>query len=141
MSVFASPLAMMKPRTGHWGRQALAVIAEVHGKLPSGATLDERKAAVDAAYPFGPREYHPYKEWLKVRADYLQLFGYVSKGKKKVGKWRDEAPGLFAESPMERMMRRAKPQTATPAPTSSHGLARPCANSPGAGATKSGAAT
>lgn len=79
-----------------WATEARATIAEAHRSLPENATLDERKAAVDAAYPFGERAYSPYKTWLKARREYLCKFGYVPKGKPLV------------ESPMERMMRRAE---------------------------------
>jgi hypothetical protein len=78
-----------------WADEARRTIAEVHRTLPDNATLADRKAAVDAAYPFGERAYSPYKTWLKARREYLCKFGYVPKGKP------------LEESPMERMMRRA----------------------------------
>lgn len=79
----------------HWSDMAHRAIAEVHKTLPQGATLTERMAAVDAAYPFGQRAYSPYKTWLRARREYLCRYGYVPKGKP------------IVESPMERMMRRA----------------------------------
>lgn len=79
-----------------WAQAARATIAEVHRELPDTATLAERKAAVDAAYPFGERAYSPYKTWLKSRREYLCKFGYVPKGKPLV------------ESPLERLMRRGR---------------------------------
>lgn len=79
----------------HWSDTARRVIAEVHASLPEGATLADRTAAVDAAYPFGERAYSPYKTWLKARREYLCRYGYVPRGKPLV------------ESPLERMMRRA----------------------------------
>ena len=39
------------------------------------------KRAIDVAYPFGERAYHPYKVWLSVRKDYLCYLGIESKGK------------------------------------------------------------
>jgi hypothetical protein len=59
-----------------WSRLARETIAQVHAGLPSGASLSDRKKAVDAAYPFGPREYWPYKAWLKARKAYLVQYGY-----------------------------------------------------------------
>lgn len=78
-----------------WADAARAAIARVHNALPKGASLAERTAAVDAAYPFGERAYSPYKTWLRARREYLCRYGYRPKGKP------------LAESPMERMMRRA----------------------------------
>ena len=80
----------------HWGDRARAVIQAVHRDLPEGSTLADRQAAVDAAYPFGERAYSPYKTWLRARREYLCRYGYVPKGK------------ALVESPMERMIRRAK---------------------------------
>ncbi len=79
-----------------WGERARETIARVHGGLPLDAPLAERTAAVDAAYPFGIRDHHPYKIWLRERRAYLSKFGYQPK--------RQPIP----ESPMERMMRRAR---------------------------------
>lgn len=79
----------------HWANTAKRIIQEVHQSLPEDATLNERMKAVDAAYPFTERRYHPYKVWLKARREYLCRYGYQPKGKPLV------------ESPMERMMRRA----------------------------------
>lgn len=68
-----------------WSATARSRIAEVHRRLPDGATLDERKAAVDAAYPFGIRWNHPYKVWLRERKRYLARFGYGRKAKEEKG--------------------------------------------------------
>ncbi|NEU14704.1 hypothetical protein G3T14_21735 [Methylobacterium sp. BTF04] len=77
-----------------WSHAARRAIQEAHSALPETATLAERQAAVDAAYPFGMRAYAPYKAWLKARRGYLCRYGYVPKGT------------ALVESPMERMMRR-----------------------------------
>ena len=77
-----------------WGDSARATIASVHASLSPDAPLAERKAAVDAAYPFGMRAYSPYKTWLRAGRAYLCQFGY---------KPRNAPP----ETPLERMMRRA----------------------------------
>jgi hypothetical protein len=78
-----------------WADSARRKIQEVHQRLPENATLAERQAAVDAAYPFGQRAYSPYKTWLRARREYLCRYGYQPKGKPLV------------ESPLERMIRRA----------------------------------
>lgn len=47
------------------------------------ATPEEMKKALSAAYPFGPRNYHPYKIWLECVKEFLAFkFGTVArKGK------------------------------------------------------------
>ncbi len=50
----------MKPS---WRQQAQKVIFETLEKLPATASLDEKRRALFDAYPFGPREHHPYKIW------------------------------------------------------------------------------
>lgn len=81
----------------NWHDKAMLAIRQVHETLPDDISLAERRKAIDAAYPFGPREYHPYKQWLKARRAYLTRYGH---------KPRNTLP----ESPMERMMRRAAQQ-------------------------------
>lgn len=58
-----------------WSEAARATIQRVASTLPDDMPLKERKAAIDAAYPFGPREYWPYKAWCKARRAYLERFG------------------------------------------------------------------
>jgi hypothetical protein len=65
-----------------WVELARDTIARVHQGLPEDATLAERQAAVDAAYPFGERAYWPYRGWLKARKAYLRRFGYLSRGER-----------------------------------------------------------
>jgi hypothetical protein len=79
-----------------WRQHAAAAIREAHKEVPEGADLKERMRIIDAAYPFGPRKYHPYKMWLKERAEYLRAYGYKP------------TPKAAHESPLERLMRRAK---------------------------------
>jgi hypothetical protein len=57
-----------------WSEFARQTIARVAAAIPETATFAERKAAIDAAYPFGPRAYWPYKAWLKARRTYLAPF-------------------------------------------------------------------
>lgn len=82
-----------------WSDTARRVIQEVHLSLPDSVSLADRMKAVDDAYPFGMRAFSPYKTWLKARREYLCRFGYQPKGKPLV------------ESPMERIMRRARQPT------------------------------
>lgn len=52
-----------------WGHIMIA-----HKGIPEGATLKERKAIIDEAYPFGQRKMFPYKMWLKARKKYLNRY-------------------------------------------------------------------
>lgn len=60
----------------HWTELSRETIERVALIIPDGATLKERKAAIDAAYPFGPRSHWPYKAWCKARRAYLTPYGY-----------------------------------------------------------------
>lgn len=46
----------------HWRAQAAPVIASVLREL-EGRPLADKRAALRAAYPFGPRRYWPYRVW------------------------------------------------------------------------------
>ena len=59
---------------GQWADVAKQTIDRVHSELPATATLAERKSAMRAAYPFGEREYSPYKTWCKKQREYLRRF-------------------------------------------------------------------
>jgi len=53
-----------------WRTEARAVIAKVRADNP-GVTGPALKKLANAAYPFGPRQYHPYKIWLsELRAQF-----------------------------------------------------------------------
>lgn len=77
-----------------WYETARDRIAVVHAGLPSNATLEERKAALKDAYPFGERARWPYKAWCKAQREYLARHEQVTSTNKHL-------------SPMERMMARA----------------------------------
>ena len=47
----------------HWRRKAAPIITEVLAAM-AGRPEHEVRAALRAAYPFGPRKHHPYKIWL-----------------------------------------------------------------------------
>ena len=59
---------------GMWADVAKQTVERVHSELPATATLAERKDALRAAYPFGEREYSPYKTWCKKQREYLRRF-------------------------------------------------------------------
>jgi hypothetical protein len=49
--------------TSPWRHESRRVIEKVLAALPLTASLKERRSAVEAAYPFGQRELHPYRMW------------------------------------------------------------------------------
>lgn len=59
-----------------WSEAARATIERVALTIPDDTPLKERKAIIDAAYPFGARQYWPYKAWCKARRAYLARYGY-----------------------------------------------------------------
>jgi len=84
-----------------WRAEADATIAGVHSLLPFDVSLSDRTKAIDAAYPFGVRQYHPYKIWLDARAKYLVQYGHVSRHKA------NAAGRLAMLSPLERAKAKA----------------------------------
>ena len=80
-------------QVGAWRIEARKVIERVHANLSEGVTLADRTKAVDDAYPFGPRQYHPYKMWLIERRAYLGKHGDISRRT------------TLNETPLERLMR------------------------------------
>nr|WP_314430019.1 hypothetical protein [uncultured Brevundimonas sp.] len=62
-----------------WSKEARRLIGEVHAKLPSDATLVQRKAAIRDAFPCDWRGASwPYRAWLKARKDYLRKFDDIA---------------------------------------------------------------
>lgn len=57
-----------------WREQARLAIEEAHKALAEDCSFADRKKAIAAAYPFGPREYHPYKIWLSEQRKYLEAY-------------------------------------------------------------------
>jgi hypothetical protein len=51
------------PRTGYWADEARRIINEVVHRV--GIDNPNLKAELRKAYPFGVRQYHPYKIWLR----------------------------------------------------------------------------
>lgn len=79
-----------------WYESAKDHIRKLDATLPSEMTYEDRRKAVSAAYPFGPRAHWPYKMWLKAQKEYLN-----SKFKRV-----EDVPTKHL-SPLERMMKRA----------------------------------
>jgi len=56
----------------NWLEHAWQAIEDAHKEIPDDATLEQRRKAIKAAYPFGERKYFPYKAWLKVQKKYYR---------------------------------------------------------------------
>lgn len=74
-----------------WSKIARQVIAEVDA-ANRGVPARDRLKLIDAAYPFGERDYWPYKAWLKARKEWIGKHIHMPVPQKH-------------ETPMERMMR------------------------------------
>ena len=60
-------------RESPWRRRSREVIQTTLAALPAGATLADKRRALRDAYPFGPRQYTPYRMWCQeVRKALLQ---------------------------------------------------------------------
>jgi hypothetical protein len=55
---------MANKKSSRWRKRAREVIRHVLERMASDATGEEKRAAISAAYPFGPRKFHPYRMWL-----------------------------------------------------------------------------
>ena len=77
----------------YWRKRAAPIIASVLAES-KGKPEVEVSAALRAAYPFGPREHHPYKIWL----DEIQ----VQTGRRRVDARAKRLQGRPAEAPDER---------------------------------------
>lgn len=58
----------------NWSERARQTIAAVHATLPADISFADRKRAIRDAYPFGEREYWPYRAWCKAQRKYLAPF-------------------------------------------------------------------
>jgi hypothetical protein len=61
--------------TSPWRLAARSAIQRAIAQLPENCDRVQIKKAIDAAYPFGAREYHPYKIWLSERAKAFEELG------------------------------------------------------------------
>ena len=79
-----------------WRLAARQAIQGAIASAPPGAFPYELKKAIDAAYPFGQRENHPYKIWLSERRAYFCDLGIHTQQqpkKKNRGKGDRTSPG------------------------------------------------
>ncbi len=66
-----------------WRDSALQVMFKVHAEqVQVGAKPQEIADAIDKAYPFGERKYHPYKVWLSARKWFFCLKSLPNKRNK-----------------------------------------------------------
>jgi hypothetical protein len=81
-------------KTSRWYSWAAATITRVQREAEAqGLDAEATRRLVDAAYPFGPREHWPYRQWLKARRELLGLPGSVSAGDQgKLAAWQEGAP-------------------------------------------------
>lgn len=71
-----------------------AAIDAVDKSLPETASLKERIAAIDAAYPFGKRvRNNKYRVWCRERRYYLRRFGFVCSTQQRCGPRYNERKG------------------------------------------------
>ena len=54
-----------------WSRLSRETIATVALTIPDDTPFKDRKRIIFDAYPFGRREYWPYKAWCKAQREYL----------------------------------------------------------------------
>jgi len=78
-----------------WEQKAISIISKVHSNIRANASFDERKKAVQEAYPWGCRSGWPYKAWLKAQRRYLAR--YAPKG---------EVTKKLPLTPLERMIKK-----------------------------------
>lgn len=57
-----------------WSDVSRATIERVAATLPDDMPMKDRKAAIEDAYPFGPKAYWPRRAWCKARRLYLSRF-------------------------------------------------------------------
>lgn len=81
-------------KTSRWYEWAAATITRVRKEAQAqGLDPEATRRLVDAAYPFGPREHWPYRQWLRARRELLGLPGSVSgSDAAKLAAWQEGAP-------------------------------------------------
>lgn len=72
--------------TSKWRIVARAAIQKAIASLPPECDRAELKKAIDQAYPFGEREYYPYKVWLDERRKTFYELGIPTKQPDKRGR-------------------------------------------------------
>ncbi len=68
--------------------ESKAIIAKVHASLPADIPMAERKKAIFDAYPYGERQYHPYKAWCKAQREYFASLGATERGAQAHEDWK-----------------------------------------------------
>ncbi len=71
-----------------WKESAWLAIDAMHKALPVPCTLEQRKKALEDAYPFDSREHYPYKAWLAARREYLNRYDPMPIPESKLGLFR-----------------------------------------------------
>jgi hypothetical protein len=72
--------------SSNWRLAARRAIQQTIASFPPDCDRAELKKAIDAAYPFGERAYHPYKIWLSERREIFIELGIISKPPAKIPK-------------------------------------------------------
>ena len=69
---------------GRWAEIANSVMMQtLLACRADGKSLPDTAKSIDAAYPFGEREHHPYKVWLRERKVFFARHGIPRNGKRK----------------------------------------------------------
>ena len=72
---------------GNWANAALTAMTKTLLKCRAeGKTPADTAKAIDDAYPFGEREHHPYKVWLRERKLFFAQHGLPRNGRNKTDK-------------------------------------------------------
>lgn len=79
--------------TSRWRLAARRAIQKAIASLPPDCDRSQLKKAIDQAYPFGEREYYPYKVWLDERSKTFYELGILQAQPDKRGR-RTRKPGV-----------------------------------------------
>lgn len=92
-------------KTNRWYSHAQSVISEeIAAGKQAGEAVEQIRKRVDAAYPFGPRQYWPYKEWLTARRELFSLHGLRTEAE--IAKERARKPAELTVDPTWEAARR-----------------------------------
>lgn len=65
----------------NWRIQAQTAISNALAACPHDASPEAKLKAIDAAYPFGIRDFHPYKIWLDERGKVKAGLGLATRSR------------------------------------------------------------
>lgn len=85
--------------SSNWRLAARSAIQGAIASLPPDCDRTELKKAIDAAYPFGSRENHPYKIWLSERKAFFIQLGIIPAPPAKMPKFKRKGKQPIAISP------------------------------------------